>query len=386
MKIVFCSNYMNHHQLYLSQALLSAGIDYSFIASEKIEDERKEGGWKDLNTQYDWIVRIYENAEQLELAKRLIKAADLVVVGSFPMKLIRKRIFQNKPVFLYSERWFKSSDGDINRFKTFHNRISNLIHRKYMNYFNVYMLCASAYTAYDCSLYNNFKGKCYKWGYFPHVKKYDIDALMKKKEKHLPLQLLWVARMIDWKHPEYPVKLAKKLKDEGFDFVLNMIGVGDEYAQIKQKIIDFDLSDHVKLLGSMSTEKVREYMESSDIFLFTSDYNEGWGAVLNEAMNSACAIVACDAIGSVPFLIENGVNGLTYGYEDEEGFIDRVICLMKTPALREKLGREAYRTILTEWNPDNAAKKLLLLYDKLILKKDVQIYEGICSKADIIIR
>lgn len=386
MKIVFCSNYMNHHQLYLSQALLSAGIDYSFIASERIEDERKEGGWKDLNTQYDWIVRIYENAEQLELAKRLIKAADLVVVGSFPMKLIRKRIFQNKPVFLYSERWFKSSDGDINRFKTFHNRISNLIHRKYMNYFNVYMLCASAYTAYDCSLYNNFKGKCYKWGYFPYVKKYDIDALIKKKEKNLPLQLLWVARMIDWKHPEYPVKLAKKLKDEGFDFVLNMIGVGDEYARIKQEIENSYLSGHVKLLGSMSTEKVREYMESSDIFLFTSDYNEGWGAVLNEAMNSACAIVACEAIGSVPYLIKDGVNGATYKYGDFKGFYFNVKKLVSDRSVREQFGREAYNTLIEEWNPDKAAKKLLLLYDKLILKKDVQIYEGICSKADIIIR
>ena len=36
-------------------------------------------------------------------------------------------------------------------------------------------------------------------------------------------------------------------------------------------------------------------MEQADIYLFTSDRNEGWGAVANEAMNSACAMVA-DAI------------------------------------------------------------------------------------------
>ena len=44
------------------------------------------------------------------------------------------------------------------------------------------------------------------------------------------------------------------------------------------------------------------YMESSHIFLlFTSDRNEG--AALNESMNSGCAVVASDAIGSVPYLM-----------------------------------------------------------------------------------
>jgi glycosyltransferase involved in cell wall biosynthesis len=41
------------------------------------------------------------------------------------------------------------------------------------------------------------------------------------------------------------------------------------------------------------------------VFIFTSDRNEGWGAVLNEAMGSGCAVVAADLIGSVPYLIEH---------------------------------------------------------------------------------
>jgi glycosyltransferase involved in cell wall biosynthesis len=59
----------------------------------------------------------------------------------------------------------------------------------------------------------------------------------------------------------------------------------------------------------MAPEAVRDHMEAADIFLFTSDFNEGWGAVLNESMNSACAVVASHAIGSVPFLLKDGENG-----------------------------------------------------------------------------
>ena len=384
LKIVFCSNFMNHHQLYFSKSLINKGVDFRFITTRTIGAERIDGGWKDLNTKFDWIVRIYESEEQLKIAKKLIDEADLVIAGSFPIKLIRKRILKNKLVFLYSERWFKSTDGSIDRFKTLHNAISNLIHRKYLNFFNVYMLCASAYTPYDCSLYGNFLGKCYKWGYFPYVNKYDIDDLIDKKERNKPIKLLWVARMLELKHPEFTVNLAKKLKSEGFDFEMNLIGIGEKYDEIKRQIKNANLEDQVKLLGSMSPEEVRSYMENANIFLFTSDYNEGWGAVLNEAMNSACAVVACEAIGSVPFLIKNGINGLTYRYADEEGLFEQVKSLMTDTMKRKRLGKEAYNTIITEWNPENAAKKLLQLYYALQGVNGYEIpAEGVCSVAPI---
>ena len=83
-------------------------------------------------------------------------------------------------------------------------------------------------------------------------------------------------------------------------------------VKLSKMIIDEGLSNNVKILGSMSPEKVREYMEQSEIFLFTSDREEGWGAVLNEAMNSACAVVASDAAGSTNFLVVDGENGFLY--------------------------------------------------------------------------
>lgn len=47
--------------------------------------------------------------------------------------------------------------------------------------------------------------------------------------------------------------------------------------QLQQMIREMDLSDCVKMLGAMSPAQVREHMERADIFLFTSDRNEGWG-------------------------------------------------------------------------------------------------------------
>ena len=59
-------------------------------------------------------------------------------------------------------------------------------------------------------------------------------------------------------------------------------------------------------------------MEKTGIFLFTSDRQEGWGAVLNEAMNSGCAVVASHLIGAVPFLKKKKKNGLVYSSGDRK--------------------------------------------------------------------
>ena len=46
MKVIFVSNYYNHHQKALSDALYRLlGDDYIFMATEKMEQERKELDW-----------------------------------------------------------------------------------------------------------------------------------------------------------------------------------------------------------------------------------------------------------------------------------------------------------------------------------------------------
>lgn len=383
MKVVFCADSMNMHQLYFSRAMIDLGVDYKFIAYGTISQERKNGGWEDLNDKCDFVIKFYEPDGE-KVAKKLIRDADLVIIGSFPMKYLRKRVLSNKPTFLFSERWFKSYDGNMQKFKTLHLYLSNLLHRKYFNFFRVYMLCASAYTAYDCSLYNNFKDKCYKWGYFPKVTEYNLDNLLKRKWENEVIKILWVARFLDWKHPEDAVLVAKQLKEDGYAFELNMIGVGEELEKTKEKLKEYGLENHVNLLGAMPNEKVREYMEQANIFLFTSDFNEGWGVVLNEAMNSACAVVANHAIGSVPFLLKDGDNGMIYPNNDKTKLCKYVEALIADETLREKISVNAYNTIIKEWNPNNAAKKLIMLYDKLINKKDVEIQDGVCSKAEVL--
>ena len=146
-------------------------------------------------------------------------------------------------------------------------------------------------------------------------------------------------------------------------------------------INSYQLADCVNLLGARSTSEVREYMLKSEIHLFTSNREEGWGAVLNEAMSCACAVVANSEIGSVPYLIDNGVNGLVYDRGSVDSLVDCLVKLFDSYELRKRLGSEAYRTISEEWSPYKAAQNFLQLVGDLQSNREVSIKHGPCSPA-----
>ena len=155
------------------------------------------------------------------------------------------------------------------------------------------------------------------------------------------------------------------------------------HKELEKMILRNNLQSFVKLLGFMSPKNVREYMDKSDIFLFTSDKNEGWGAVLNECMNSACVPVASHAIGSVPFMI-NEKNGLIYKDGDINDLYNKVKWLIDHPDNRFKMAKNAYYTIVDLWNAETATSHLFELIDYIKTKKSFTIQDGPCSEAPLL--
>ena len=135
------------------------------------------------------------------------------------------------------------------------------------------------------------------------------------------------------------MEIARRLKKDGYDFTLNIIGTGDMEEEISNSIEALGLSDNVKMLGSMPTQEVRKYMEKSEIFLMTFDRREGWGAVLNESMNSGCAVVANSAIGSTPYLIKDGENGFLYNQNNIDDMYKKVKYLLDNPEFAKGMGK-----------------------------------------------
>lgn len=380
MKIAFVSNYLNHHQTpFCSVMWQTYGKDFCFISTESMEEERLRMGWKaDEAPPYE--LRSYESAEKYGRAQAIINNCDVVILGSAKDQLIRRRLKKGKLTFRYSERLYKTGTPAS---RWLRDAISAWMHHGRYRRYPLHMLCASAFTAADAGRFGNYIDRCYKWGYFPQTVHYQPGELAQKKENEIPV-ILWAGRFLDWKHPDDAVRVACRLKEDGYRFRMEIIGNGLMEDEIAQQVEACGVSDCVKLLGSMSPEQVRCHMERANIYLFTSDRNEGWGAVLNESMNSGCAVVASHLIGSVPFLVKDGENGLIYRSGDADMLYEKVKYLLDQPERQRELGMAAYRTITEEWNVRVAALRLIRLSQCLLNGEEVSelFGEGPCSCAD----
>ncbi len=373
MKVVFISNFLNHHQTpFCNEMVNRLGEDFKFISTMALPTERKNFGYDDFSNA-EYSVNAYLSEEEKARAKSLCDSADVVIFGDAPEEYIENRIAENKLTFRYSERYFKKG-----RWHVLDPRVLLSLYKKdyKRRNKNLFVLCAGAYVSSDMRFIRSYPNKTFKWGYFPEVKKYkDVNTVIDNK---IPFSILWAGRLISWKHPEDAIYVAERLKSEGYNFELTIVGSGELEQKLEKRIMKKRLQDQIRLFGSVSQAKVRSIMEKSEIFIFTSDRQEGWGAVLSEAMNSACTVVANKKIGSVPYLIKDEENGLIYKTKKE--LYEKVKSILIDKELKKALGTNAYETMNSTWNAEVAAERLITLIEKIENGEDTPYLEGPCSR------
>ena len=375
MTVAFFTNFLNHHQVHIADEMYKhLGADYKFVATEDLPLSFKNSGYPDYSDR-PYLFKAYLEENKAE-ALRLAIESDIVIIGSAPEFYIKERLKLNKLTFRYNERWFKKNYHRLFKFSALKNYYRR--HTRYRNK-ELYMLCASAFTASDVAKVFAYPNKCFKWGYFTEVETFNFDEVYTQKQSPI-VSMMWCARFIDWKHPEMAVELASKLKQSGYQVVIDMYGGGELLEQTKQLAKELNVEDVVLFKGNVPNAQILEEMRKHDIFLFTSDRNEGWGAVLNEAMSNGCTAVAADEIGAAPFLIRNKENGLMFKSKSVDSLYESVKYLLDNPEERYRLAKNAYETMSGDWAPKNAAQRLLQLMEGLLNGKVVEFADGPCSK------
>lgn len=385
MKLTIVSNYINHHQIPMSNELYQKpSVDFAFVQTSRMEEDRVKMGWGSEVRAIPYLRLYYEEEEQ---CARLILDSDIVVFGGVEdERYIRPRLDAGKIVIRASERLYR--EGQWKSISPRGRRKKYEDHTQYADA-PVYLLCHGAYVASDFDIVHAYPGKKYVWGYFPAVNTYDLENLFFRKLHYdgngkSEVRLLWAGRFLKLKHPEYAIRAARYLDHKHVSFHLNMVGGGELEGQLRNLVRKWHLEQKVTFYGFQPPQNVRRFMEESDIFLFTSNHLEGWGAVLNESMNSACAVVAGSGIGAVPFLIRHGYNGLVYKNEYFREFKEQVLSLCEDAGLRRKLGINAYQTMTGQWNPKTAADRLYRFCEGLMDGKARPEKEGPLSPAPLI--
>lgn len=380
MTFTFVSNYINHHQMPLCEALRrELGDDFTFIQTMPMEEERVAMGWGVDVRQLPYVQCLYQDEYA---CRRTIAESDVVLFGwSQREDIAAERLASGRATMRVSERLYREG-----QWKAVSPRGLAAKYQEHIKYRkkDVCMLCAGAYTASDFHLIGAYPGKLFRWGYFTRLRTYSEEQFNTMKVQDGRLHIVWAGRFIPLKHPEYVVRLAGTLRDKGCPFFIHMLGDGELEPQIRQDVERAGLAELFRFYGYTEPERVRDVMEQCHIHLFTSNHLEGWGAVVNEGMNSGCVEVVNEQVGAAPYLIRHGENGLVYPKDRYEKMEALVLDLFENWETRRRMGRAAYETIRDVWNAEYAAKELLRFAEGLLRGEIVPGKEGPLTAAPIL--
>ncbi|MCC6152493.1 MAG: glycosyltransferase family 4 protein [Candidatus Hydrogenedentes bacterium] len=141
--------------------------------------------------------------------------------------------------------------------------------------------------------------------------------------------------------------------DRGHDVTLLLVGSGKDEAQYRQRVRALGIDDRVVFTGFVGRDEVPRYYAMSDVSILPSR-SEVWGLVINEALACGVPVIATDACGGAPDLIQDNVNGFVVPARNVEALAKAIGQFFAEPA-RHMAMREAARESIAPFTIARAA-------------------------------
>jgi len=144
------------------------------------------------------------------------------------------------------------------------------------------------------------------------------------------------------------------------DFHLTLIGDGPLRDELSRKCSDdAALTSKVSFLGSRPAKECRAELSKHDVLVLPSRY-DGWGAIVNEAMEAGLAIVVSDHVGSRGHLVRQNENGLVFQSDSVESLRYTLQTLIGDRPIVESMKARSLERI-KQYRPANIASSLAAL-------------------------
>ena len=167
--------------------------------------------------------------------------------------------------------------------------------------------------------------------------------------------IISVGRIVKRKGFDYLISSLKLLND---DVELLIVGDGNEKVYLDQLARKLRLTDRVHFLGEISEELKFQYLSNSDIYVLSS-LHEGFGIVLQEAMQVGLPIVSTNNGGQVD-IVKHQVNGLLVEACDAEALAAAIKVLLTDNKMYQDMSVNNMEA-LKKFNTDNIVNRYLEL-------------------------
>ena len=159
-----------------------------------------------------------------------------------------------------------------------------------------------------------------------------------------------VSRLDPWKDPEGVIDVFKAVREKvdcRLVFCYNVASDDPEglrmFHKVERKANKLLKTGDILLVVGDNETLVNAIQRYSSVVIQKST-REGFCLAVTEALWKETPVVASN-VGGIPIQIEDGKNGFLLEPNDNAGFADRIVHLLKNPKENEHLGRQAKKTV-----------------------------------------
>jgi len=128
---------------------------------------------------------------------------------------------------------------------------------------------------------------------------------------------------------------------------LTLVGSGSQDTALRQEAAALRI-ENVTFAGRVAPSEVHRYYANADMYVQAPSI-DNMPLSLLEAFASGLPVVSTD-VGGVPSMLHHGIDGLLVGDDNPDALAERVIQLLRDPALAHRLAESGYRTLAAyEW-------------------------------------
>jgi colanic acid/amylovoran biosynthesis glycosyltransferase len=180
-----------------------------------------------------------------------------------------------------------------------------------------------------------------------------------------PCRLLCIGTLHEVKGQHLLLEAVSTLHARGVGVTLTCVGDGPMRRALERRSQDLRLGDVVRFTGDADRQGVLDALDDADVLVAPSvptagGKREGIPVVLMEAMACGLPVVA-SRLSGIPELVRDGRDGLLVPPGDVTALVDAIAHLASDASSRARLGREARRRILAEYDLETNVSRLLEL-------------------------
>ncbi len=169
--------------------------------------------------------------------------------------------------------------------------------------------------------------------------------------------LLWLRSFHTIYNPVMAIHVLKKVIMKYPSAKLVMIGPdkdGIALDECKKWVDEYEMADHISILGKLSKQEWIDISSSCDIFINTTNFDNAPVSVI-EAMALGFAVVSTN-VGGIPFLVKDGHDALLVNANDVDAMIEKIEYLLSNPEITKMISCNA-RASAMEFDDELVIKK-----------------------------